>query len=306
MVNTLSRLHGYAELTVAMIFVGSSFVVAKVLTDDLPIFLANSIRFIFALLAMTPLIIKYWQDIRSISRADLVKLALLSLTGVFLFNVLLFLGLQHIGAGTSGIITSFAPIVLAGLSFLLLKERVTSTKILAIITATVGILVINLGAAGSRDFSWLGFTLIFGVVLCEAAFTLIAKSVSKQVAPKVMSGVVLGFSTILFLPFGIWEAVNASDLTLSGQHWLLLAYLGIVVNAVTYFLWYSGLKKVTAGQAAVFTGIMPISALLLAFVFLGESLKLGDALGLALVLGGVFLVTKQPEGNDEPTKKRRL
>jgi len=298
MVNKTSRLTGYAELTLAMIFVGSSFVVAKVLTDDLPIFLANSVRFIFALLVMTPLIIKHWQDIRSISRSDLLKLALLSLTGVFLFNVFLFLGLQHIGAGTSGIITSFAPVVLATLSFLLLKERITSTKILAIITATVGILIINLGAAGSNNFSWTGFTLIFGVVLCEAAFTLIAKSVSKQVAPKVMSGVVLAISTLLFLPFGVWQAITTPTLVLDAQDWLLLAYLGIVVNALTYFLWYSGLKNTTASQAAVFTGIMPVSALVLAFIFLGEPLNINDVFGLALVLAGVFLVIKTSKDRD--------
>jgi len=291
----LTRFYGYSELALAMIFVGSSFVAAKVLTDSLPIFLANSIRFIFAMLAMAPFIVKHWQEVRAISRADFIRLAFLSLTGVFLFNVFLFLGLQHIGAGTSGIITSFAPIVLAVLSFMLLKEKITASKILAIATATVGILVINIGAAGSHDFSWLGFALIFGVVLCEAAFTLTAKSVSKEVSPKVMSAVVLACSTILFLPFGIVQAVTTPHLALTTKDLLLLAYLGVIVNAMTYFLWYSGLKKATASQAAVFTGIMPVSALLLACLFLGESLKLIDVAGLALVLVGVFLVTKKPK-----------
>jgi drug/metabolite transporter (DMT)-like permease len=292
MIKQVSRLYGYSELALAMVCVGSSFVVAKVLTDTLPIFLANSIRFLFALVAVAPLLIRHWRDVRAIGRADFMRLAFLSLTGVFLFNVFLFLGLQHIGAGTSGVITSFAPIVLSVLAFVLLKEQMTTAKIMAIMTATVGILVINLGGAGSHDFSWLGFALIFGVVLCEAALTLTAKSVSKQVSPQLMSAVVLVCSTALFLPLGLWQAVTTPHLAITAKDWLLLAYLGVIVNAMTYFLWYSGLKKASASQAAVFTGIMPISALLLAYVFLGEPLKFVDVLGLALVLGGVFLVTK--------------
>jgi drug/metabolite transporter (DMT)-like permease len=292
MIKHLSRQYGYSELALAMVFVGSSFVVAKVLTDTLPIFLANSIRFLFALVAIAPFLIRHWRDVRAIGRADVMRLAFLSVTGVFLFNVLLFLGLQHIGAGTSGVITSFAPIVLSVLAFVLLKEPMTTAKIIAIITATVGILVINLGAAGARSLSWLGFALIFGVVLCEAAFTITAKFVSQQVSPQLMSAVVLACSTALFLPFGLWQAVTTPHLALTAKDWLLLAYLGVIVNAVTYFLWYSGLKKATASQAAVFSAIMPISALLLAYVFLGEPLKLVDVVGLALVLGGVFLVTK--------------
>jgi drug/metabolite transporter (DMT)-like permease len=285
--------YGYCALALAMVLVGSSFVVAKVLTTTLPLFLANSIRFTFAALALAPLMFAHREALRAISRADIQRLALLSLTGVFLFNVFLFLGLRHIGAGTSGVITSFTPLVVSLLSFVLLKEAVTPTKVVAILTATLGILLINTQAAGAHDFSWLGFALIFGVVLCDAAFILLAKSVSARLAPKLMSVVVVCASTVFFLPVGIWQLGTIPDLVLSLKDWLLLAYLGVVVNAITYFLWYTGLKIATASQAAVFTGIMPISSLVLAYLFLSEPLTLADGAGLTLVLAGVFVITKQ-------------
>ena len=296
------RLRGYVALTLAVILVGSSFVVAKDLTEDLPVFLANTIRFLIAALVLLPLMFRRHDELRSLSRSDLKRLMLLSLTGVFLFNVCLFLGLRRIGAGTAGVITSFSPIVLASLSCVLLKEHITRTKVLAISIATAGIVLVNMHAAGANSFSWVGFVLIFGVVLCEAAFTLFAKSVSSEVAPMTMSAVVVCVSALLFLPFGVWQLATTDDLAFGLQDWLLLVYLGVVVNAGAYFLWYSGLKVATAIQAAVFTGIIPVSALVLAHLFLNERIAISDGLGVVLVLGGVLLITRSsdPSAADGP------
>lgn len=295
---------GYLQLALAMIFVGSSFVVAKELTNSIPVFVSNSLRFVIAAVAMLPLLGMRKQEVKRISKSDLSRLLLLALTGVFLFNVLLFIGLRYINASTSGIITSAAPMVIAALSFLLLKESMSPKKIAAIIVASAGILVVNLfgsETATSNSNHWLGFALIFGVVLCEAAFTLLAKSVSKNVKPEIMTGVVVCLSCLLFLPFGIGQALQANDLTITVKDWLLIAYLGLIVNAITYFLWYSGLKKVTATQAAVFTGIMPISSVTLAFLLLDEPLHIASVVGLMLVFVGIALVT-QADRKKSPAK----
>ena len=293
------------QLVLAMVIVGSTFVVAKTLTATLPLFLANSLRFSIAAVALLPMLVKRWPEVRQVRPLDMKRLLLSAAFGVFLFNILLFWGLRYVSAGTSGVITSFAPIAITVLSVLFLKEKISHAKIAASVVATVGLVVINFyasstgGTGGSRP---LGVALIFGVVLCDALFTLLAKSAARRVAPEVMTLLVVYFSCLLFLPFGAWQAIHFHFSSLGAKDWLLLLYLGTIVNALSYFLWYSGLKRVSANQAAVFTGIMPISSLVLAAIFLKERVLPLQALGLVFVLAGIFLATQSPAKQAPPLR----
>jgi len=149
-------------------------------------------------------------------------------------------------------------------------------------------------ATGNNHALLFGSCLIFGVVLCDALFTLLAKSVAKRVSTEAMTLIVVYSSCLLFLPLGIWQMLHFSLSALSTKDWLSIGYLGTTVNAAAYRLWYAGLKHVSANQAGVFTAVMPISSLLLSSLLLGEHITLLQVVGLALVLGGVLLTTEKP------------
>ena len=60
-----------------------------------------------------------------------------------------------------------------------------------------------------------------------------------------------------------------------------------------YLLWFGGLSKVTASTAGVFTGVLPVSAVLLSYLVLGEPFSWAHPVGIACVLGAILLIARQ-------------
>lgn len=130
----------YLQLTLAMIIVGSSVVVGKLIVVSVPVFLASGLRFGIASIVLVPLLIKL-EGIPSLCRKDLFILFLQALTGVFGFSICLLYGLKFTGAAESGIITSTTPAVIGLISFIFLKEKLGRNNILGIVLAVLGIIV---------------------------------------------------------------------------------------------------------------------------------------------------------------------
>lgn len=112
------------KIILAMIIVGSSVVVGKLIVQSFPVFLASELRFLVASIIFVPLLIKF-EGFPSISKGDLLILFLQALSGVFLFNIFMLYGLTITTAIEGGIITSTIPAVTGGLAFLSIKEKLT-------------------------------------------------------------------------------------------------------------------------------------------------------------------------------------
>jgi drug/metabolite transporter (DMT)-like permease len=292
------NLIAYLELTLAMAIVGSSVVVGKLLIASFPVFLGAGLRFAIASAILLPMLIRSDKGIPSITRKDWLFLFLQTLTEVFLFSVFLLYGLKFTTAAESGIITSTTPAVLGLISFLFLKERLTWNKAAGIAFTLFGILAINLvGTSASSERGanpLLGNLLVFGAVIGEALFTIFRKAASEKVTPlagaTLMS--ILGF--LMFLPFAIYEARPFDFSRATIADWFPVVYYGIVVTVIAFILWFRGLSKVPASTAAVFTGVWPVSAVLLSYIILKEQFVVSHLLGIVCVLLGIGFIARNP------------
>ena len=95
---------------------------------------------------------------------------------------------------------------------------------------------------------------------------------------------------------------NFSSIVFDG--WASVAHYGVFVTALGYLLWFDGLSRVPASTAGVFTGVLPVSAVLLSYVVLGEPFLWAHPIGIACVLAAILLITRQKSpavaGNDPP------
>jgi drug/metabolite transporter (DMT)-like permease len=73
-----------------------------------------------------------------------------------------------------------------------------------------------------------------------------------------------------------------------------ILYYGTAVTVVAFILWFRGVMKVPASTAAVFTGIMPVSAVLLSYLILREPFAWSHVWGGLCVLAGLRLITMEP------------
>ena len=132
----------------------------------------------------------------------------MSFFGNFLFSLCMLYGISMTTATAAGVILATLPAVVALLSWLLLREHLTRRVIVAVVLAVGGIALLQLARpteASSRGAAWLGNLLLFGAVLCEATYVIVAKRLAATRAPLRVSALVNLWGLVLITPFGLWQ-----------------------------------------------------------------------------------------------------
>lgn len=280
---------GYACLAGAMALVGSTVVASKIIAAGLPPFTATALRFAMALPCFAVLMAATGARLPRLDRRDWLLLAAQAIAGSVGYTTLLISGLQRATAVDGGIILGTLPLVTAGIAIVLLGERPGKATLAAIAAAGVGVwLMMRDAASAGGASSWLGNALILGAVLCEGLFILLNKRLRTPVPALALSTIM----TALGLAFSALASVAESPwrLDLPGDALMAVAYYAVVPTVGGFLLWYAGAARVQGSEAALFTALAPVSAVLLAAGLLGETLESAQCWGMACVLGAVLLL----------------
>ncbi|MGJ7494368.1 DMT family transporter [Variovorax sp. RT4R15] len=287
----------YGCLALSMSLVGSYVALSKPLVATFPVLLLAWLRFGIAALAM-PHWLKRPVDEPAMTPRTRGLVFLESFLGNFMFSVCMLFGVSMTSAVSAGVIMASIPAVVAVMSWLFLRERITLRIAMAIGCAALGIGLLALvpahaAAPGTPRVAmpWLGNLLVFCAVLCEAAYAVIGKSLTGRLGPKRISSLINLWGFVLSTPFGIWFALQFDFGAVHGGIWLLLVVYAMAASIWTVWLWMTGLRHVPAAQAGVFTVMLPVSAALVGVLVLGESLSGMQVLAFALALLGVVLAT---------------
>lgn len=300
---TPKRLMAYFCLALSMSLVGSYVALSKPLAAVIPVLLLAWLRFGIGALA-----IMHWLK-KPATEAPLTwnikrLIFLESFLGNFLFTLCMLFGVSLSSAVSAGIIMATIPAVVALLSWAFLGERIGLRVAAAIACAAVGIglfalskaelpaqAVLRLQANLTYKNELWGNLLIFGAVLCEAAYAVIGKRLTGVLTPRRITALINLWGLVLMTPFGIYAALRFDFGSVPSGLWLLLVFYALAASVWTVWLWMTGLKTVPAAQAGVFTVMLPIAAALVGVLALGETLHGEQALAFAIALVGLLLAT---------------
>ena len=295
----------YACLALSMALVGSYVALSKPLVAVLPVFLLAWLRFGIGAVAMASWLKKPASEPPLDGRTKGL-LFLESFLGNFLFSICMLYGISLTTASAAGIVMSSIPAVVAVLSWLFLRETLTQRGLLAIGLAALGIGLFSwekmqtAGGPATVDTLFglpkplLGNLLVFAAVVCEAAYVVIGKRLSQSLSPKRISAIINLWGLALVTPMGAYAAWQHGVSGMTGPLWLLLLFYGLAASVWTVWLWMTGLRKVQASQAGVFTVMLPISAAAIGVLFMGEQLTAVQWLAFAIALAGLVLATLPP------------
>jgi drug/metabolite transporter (DMT)-like permease len=280
----------YLMLFLGMALFGSATPLSKLVTKAFPVFIAGGLRVLLAFLVLLPFI--KLSNLKKYKGRDRWLLLGIAVFGVLGFTAFMLYGMKLVSGVTGSVVMSTTPAVTATLSVILFKEEVTWKKVLALLLAIGGVLVLqfNSGQQHHSQQPWLGVLLIFAAVCCEAAYTLMGKALTKNYPPEEISGLSALIAFICFLPFCIWQWPELHMAKISGMNWLALAAYGLITMGLGSVLWYRGIQRVEGSVAASFMGVMPVSALALSYVLLQEQFQWLHLAGFALVFAGVLLM----------------
>ncbi|TQR99713.1 DMT family transporter [Paenibacillus ottowii] len=286
----------YMELVVATFIVGSSVVVGKLVVMQLPVFLSQSASLAVALLFLVPIVFIKKTSFR-ISRRDALILFIQALIGMFLFRVLMLYGLAYSSASESGILTSLTPAIVALLSYVLLREKISLRPRLGIACSLLGVLALQVPHLAALRFntpnatSFIGMLLVLFAVFGEAALTVLRKMLSSDVSSLLGTMYITLFSMLMFMACSFGEARQFDFKQVSTGEIGLVLYYGIFVTALSYVLWFRGVSRVPASTAAVYTGCIPVSTLLLSYIILRESFSFAHLAGTGFIFLGILLMS---------------
>jgi drug/metabolite transporter (DMT)-like permease len=280
---------GLVEIVLAMALAGSSVVVGKLLSVRIPVFLAAELSLLAALAAILPAQAARRKELRLLGSRELGWMFLQALFGIVLFRVLTLTGLRFTSAVNAGLITSAAPAVMAVLAAAVLRERNRAAGALGICLTMAGLLLINLwGAAVQREPGrLLGNLLVFGATVCEALLTIFRKSSGGRIGSVTNTTVLVAMSAVMLLPFALLDLRGFALSRIEIVGWLSVIYYGAVATVIAYILWGHGALLIPATRTGIATAALPVSALVLSVIVLGEPLHLVHVIGCAAVIAGI-------------------
>jgi len=286
---------GYLYLTLAMVLVGSTVVASKIAAAGLPPFTATALRFALALPCFLVLLRVSGQRLPRPGWRDGALLLVQGLAGTAGYTALLMAGLRATSALDAGVILGTLPVVSAVVAVLVLGERPRPALIATVLLAGVGLYVLQPAARGAGSST--GNALVFGAVLCEALFILLNKRVRIAMSPLALSTLMSAIGLAASLPFALAERGSMAAVTPAAL--LAVGYYALLPTVGGFLLWYAGTARVGGTEAALFTALAPVAALLLAALLLDEPVGPRQFAGIAFVLAAVGVsawpATRQPQ-----------
>ena len=229
--------------------------------------------------------------LKTYRRKDYLRLAGIGLTGIFFYYLFLYTGTDRMLASQALIVNYLWPIMSVVFACILLKEKMTVRKGIAIGLSFLGVVIVV-----GRDLSQFNSDTLIGTVCCILAamsygiFTALNQKYSYD---KKISTMI--FSITTFLCTGLMLVVTDSIPKLNGIQTLGMAFNGIFNLAIATTTWAMALDSGKTAKISNLAYITPFLSLIWTAIFLKEPLRLTSVAGLAVIVVGIFVQLKDKE-----------
>ncbi|MGB7371703.1 DMT family transporter [Erythrobacter sp.] len=282
-----------AQLLAGMALFGTSTPLSKIVGESFSVFTGSFFRMAIATLVLLPFVLWKTDRFAKIERSDFTVVAAIAAVGMVGFTAAMLFGMRMTTGVIGSTVMSSTPAITALGAVIFFGAAMNRRKAGAIALAVAGIALINIfrGGDGGGDARLLGAALILLAVLFEAAYTLLSRKLSDGIssieasfAASLLAGLLFAVLSFAFdpRPFGIGEADTRSLAA--------LLFWGAATGGLAPVLWYTGARKAPGALTARAMAVMPLSALSLSYVLLGEVFEWIHLAGFGLVFAGLILM----------------
>jgi len=216
------------------------------------------------------------------------KSTLYAAISMAIFQYLFFSSVRLTGVAIGTVVTiGSAPVFSGIIEWLLVKRRPTRVWIMATVLAIIGCALLFLNKDGIV-VNPVGIAMSLGAGLLFAFYTLVNKEVLDKVDAVPAVAVIFSMSAIMLLPFLF---LFETEGLMTGRGISVVLYLGIVTTSVAYILFSAGLKRIPSSSAVTLSLAEPLTAAILSVLVVGERLNGTSWMGIAMLLGGILVLT---------------
>jgi len=223
-----------------------------------------------------------------------LKAVILGLCNIGFFFPLIFLSAYHLPGGLAATLQATSPLAVMAIAWPVIGERPPLIRVGAGLVGILGVALLVLRSPGHVDT--VGLLAAFGSVAVSAVGFVLIK---RWPAPTDMLTLVswqLVVGGLALLPVGL--LIEGAPPAIDAEAVLGFSWIAIAGTGLAYFCWFRGLSKMPAGAAALVGLVNPVVGTVLGVAFAAEAFGLTQALGMALVLGGVVAgqrLTQRPK-----------
>jgi drug/metabolite transporter (DMT)-like permease len=284
----------YLFLTLAPLFWAGNFVFGKALLEALPPFGLNLIRWVLACLILVPLTLALEGRFPRPARHQWLSLAVMAMTGVVLFNGLVYLSLVHTTTTNAALINGATPILTIVLAAAIGLDRLTGRRLAGAFVSLVGVGWIvsrgSLGALAGLSFNR-GDLIMLVAALMWAIYTILLNRMRGELSPLATLTIV----AVLALPplgvIGGYELISRPVGPITPLVVVGLLYVSILASVAAFMAWSVGIEGIGAARGSIFLNLVPLFTAVMAVLTLGERIGLVQLIGGLLVISGVSLAS---------------
>jgi len=222
------------------------------------------------------------------SLRQLIILGALQAVGWFL----LFQAMKLIPIGSAVLLNYTAPIFVALLAPLTLKERIQKKTITALTLSIIGVVLICYRGLQAQDISMLGAATGLAAGFAYGVFIIYSKRVLGRVSSFTAALYSYLTAAVLLAPTLMW-----ARLSLDAVSWVLLLLMGVVNTGFAVTLYFTGLSRLRAQEAAVLTYLEPVSAIIFGYLVLAQQPTTHMLVGGALILSAQYILVSRSRSN---------
>jgi drug/metabolite transporter (DMT)-like permease len=287
------RTRALMEATAAVVIWAASFIATKIGLREASPFTVVWLRFGIGAVILGG-IGAARRELSFPSTRDLGSFTLLGTIGITIHQWLQATGLKTAMASTTAWLVSTSPVFIALIGRVLLQEKMTRKRIVGIVLATAGVvLVVARGdwqAVFHGSFGVFGDLLVALSAITWAIFTVLSRhGLRRHGVVNMMFYVMLMGWVTASIAWSITGGLQIPD-RMSTEAWGSILFLGIFCSAIAYLLWYDALKHLPASQAGSLLYLEPLVTLVIAAILLGEAVTVSGITGGMIILLGVWLV----------------
>ena len=277
---------------VALIW-GINIPVMKNGLDQVDSFVFNALRLaVSATVLLSLALLERRRGIRPNSGVSKTQIVVYALIVSGLYQLLFLLGIAHTTSGNTALIIATVPMWTALLARIFLNERLAKIAWGGLFTALAGTVIVALqkGDVKVGDENLFGNLCVLGAALAWSIGTVYSRPMLKSISPMQLSG----FAAIIGLPLHLMFAMGRYEAGLpafqSLNVWLIVLYSGVLSTGLALPMWNYGVRHAGAAHAAIIQNIVPLIAIVAAWLTRGESASVPQMFGGALILGGLVIM----------------
>lgn len=271
---------------------GSNFSLVKVALRDFPEIPFNAMRLLIGSIVFLGVL--WWnrdteRQQAPLSRADWLQLLFLGIVGTFLYQLCFVGGVRRTSVANGSLIVGISPIVIALLSALAGHERIKPVRWVGVFLALGGLyLIVGRGADLSAQTLY-GDALMLGGVLCWATYSVASQPILKRHSALTVIGLTFSIGAVLYIVTMIPILLGVEWRAISLQSWGLMLASTLLALNLSYFIWYTGLKKLGGSRTSVYSYLTPVVAMVVAAVWLAEPVSANQLAGAGAVFAGLLI-----------------